>query len=279
MPTSRFISSEELLNLYDVILLDSFGVLVNAEQAIAGAESFLKRLRDNSKKFFVVTNGSSQSVDKTVASLKNKGISVETQQVITSGSLVHDWIMQEGLDGSKVYILGPESSHFVLEGTSCSLCPLDDYNFDLLIITNQSGYPFLEGLERVTSTLVKRLDTGEKCRMLLPNPDLIYPTKAGVGFTSGMAAHCIESALSLRFGGQQEYFERLGKPYLPIFEKAKKLAMGTNMVMIGDQLVTDIKGANNAGIDSVLIGTGITSLQQGQISAIKPTYFIESFLK
>ena len=278
MQKIKYINSEEIIDLYDVVLLDSYGVLVNAENAIAGAEMFLQRLRVNSKKFFVLTNGSSQSVVKTVASLKNKGVYVDLDQVITSGSLVQEWIVREGLDGSKVYILGPESSRFVLDGTSCSVCAQDDYNFDLLIVTNQSGYSFLEGLENVSSALIRQIDSGNRCRMLLPNPDLIYPTKNGIGFTSGMAAQCIESALSLRFG-DLVYFERLGKPYSPIFDKAKKLAGNQKMVMIGDQLVTDIKGANNAGIDSVLIGTGITSLEQAQKSPIKPTYVLQSFLQ
>ncbi|NRA46853.1 MAG: HAD-IIA family hydrolase [Oligoflexales bacterium] len=278
VPTSQYTTSDQIIEKYDVVLLDSYGVLVNAQQAISGASEFLDRLNANSKQFFIVTNGSSQSVENTVAGLKKKGINVLSDQVITSGSLVSEWILQEGLDGCKVYLLGPASSHFVFEGTSCRICKPDDYDFDLLIVTNQTGYPFLEGLESITSALIKQFNGGKTCRMLLPNPDLIYPTKTGVGYTSGMVAHCIEAALSLRFGEQKFQFERLGKPYAPIFQKTMKLARSSNVVMIGDQLATDIKGAVSMGIDSVLIGTGITSLEQAQRSAIKPTYLMKSFL-
>ena len=275
---SQYISSTEILEKYDVVLLDSYGVLVNAQRSIDGAPQFLERLKEHSKQFFVVTNGSSQSVANTHLGLKNKGIFLDLQQIITSGSLVKDWVLQEGLDGAKVYLLGPESSHFMLEGTSCSICAQGDYNFDLLIIANQTGYPFLEELEKVSSALIKGQNEGKKYRLLLPNPDLIYPTANGIGYTSGMAAHCIEAALSLRFGEQALQFERLGKPYSPIFKKAMTMANSSNVVMIGDQLVTDIKGARNVGIDSILIGTGITSLEQVKSSPIKPTYLIESFL-
>lgn len=279
MSISPYINSEDLLRKYDVFLLDSYGVLVNAESSIDGAANFLERIEQHAKQYFIVTNGSSQSVGNTVASLKAKGILVDSGHVITSGSLVGEWILQQGLDGSKVYILGPKSSFFVLEGTSCTLCSQDDYDFDLLIVTNQTGYPFLESLERMTSALIKRIDSGKPCRMLLPNPDLIFPTKDGIGFTSGMVAHCIEAALSLRFGENQVGFERLGKPYRPIFEKAKNLAKSSDLVMIGDQLATDIQGAINIGIDSVLIGTGITSLELDESAVIKPTYLLQSFLK
>jgi ribonucleotide monophosphatase NagD (HAD superfamily) len=49
----------------------------------------------------------------------------------------------------------------------------------------------------------------------------------------------------------------LGKPYSPIFEEAIRRAGTSNAVMIGDQLETDILGANTAGIDSAVVSTGI----------------------
>ena len=54
-------------------------------------------------------------------------------------------------------------------------------------------------------------------------------------------------------------FTKLGKPYSPMFDAIKERLKGYERIaFVGDQLHTDIAGANQAGLDSVLIGTGIT---------------------
>ena len=73
--------------------------------------------------------------------------------------------------------------------------------------------------------------------------------------------------------------EYLGKPYNPIFEEAFHRVKHKKMVMIGDQLETDIKGAVHFGIDSVLIGTGITNLSNLSFhDGIRPTYLLDNLI-
>jgi ribonucleotide monophosphatase NagD (HAD superfamily) len=61
---------------------------------------------------------------------------------------------------------------------------------------------------------------------------------------------------------QRLRFKPLGKPETLLFEMGLKLAgcSTSDAIMIGDQLTTDILGANRAGIASALIGGGITPL-------------------
>ena len=69
----------------------------------------------------------------------------------------------------------------------------------------------------------------------------------------------LETALKLRYPHRNDLVStRLGKPYHPIFQEAYMRSKTRNMVMIGDQLAYDIRGAKNFGIAGVLIGTGIT---------------------
>ena len=64
-----------------------------------------------------------------------------------------------------------------------------------------------------------------------------------------------------RFPNESISFFNLGKPYSEIFVEAKRRSgEEASLIMIGDQLYTDVRGANNAGIDSVLIGTGLTKI-------------------
>ena len=94
---------------------------------------------------------------------------------------------------------------------------------------------------------------------MLPNPDLIYPTaEGGFGIASASVALLFEAALELRYPGRPELrFERLGKPHPAMFEEARRRSGTSDMVMIGDQPETDIRGANAFGIHSALVDTGI----------------------
>jgi ribonucleotide monophosphatase NagD (HAD superfamily) len=66
---------------------------------------------------------------------------------------------------------------------------------------------------------------------------------------------------------------RLGKPNTPIFEEAVRRAGTSNVVMIGDQLETDIKGARAAGLDAVWIETGVTAtIPEDTPTHLRPTW-------
>ena len=111
------------------------------------------------------------------------------------------------------------------------------------------------------SLIIRRMDAGNPLHLVVPNPDVLYPD--GVNRFSigpGGLAEMIETAVSRRFGDDDAVkFAKLGKPYAPMFDAIKERLNGyNNVAFVGDQLHTDIAGANQAGLDSVLIGTGIT---------------------
>ena len=71
-------------------------------------------------------------------------------------------------------------------------------------------------------------------------------------------------------------FTRLGKPNAPIFQEALRQAGTTDVVMVGDQLGTDILGANRLGIPSALVTTGLSSLDDCETQQIWPTLVVQS---
>ncbi len=76
---------------------------------------------------------------------------------------------------------------------------------------------------------------------------------------------------------------KLGKPYSPIFAAAVQRAGTENVIMIGDQLETDILGANNESIDSAVVTTGInrrSSPEQFEDVAdeLSPRYILASLV-
>ena len=152
--------------------------------------------------------------------------------------------------------------------------------FDAIVIGDQSGFPFLEKVNAVMSALFLKLDRREDVHLILPNPDLIYPDgDEGYGVASGSVALILEAALQLRYPDRSDLrFVRLGKPHRAMFAEALRRSGTMDMVMMGDQLETDIQGANDFGIDSVLVGTGVSdsaTAASGRLGP-HPTYRLRS---
>jgi ribonucleotide monophosphatase NagD (HAD superfamily) len=145
--------------------------------------------------------------------------------------------------------------------------------FDALAVCDDDGFEFLPGIELALTGVVRMVEAGRPPRLLLPNPDLVYPKGGGeLGFTAGAIALLIEAALARRFPGQRLAFERLGKPEPHLFDEAARRLGSTKLVMIGDQLETDIAGAHAAGIDSALLA-GVS--RWSAAAAVAPTWLLD----
>ena len=84
----------------------------------------------------------------------------------------------------------------------------------------------------------------------------------------------IEAALSRRFPAQNLRFDRLGKPAPHLFIDAQRRLGGHSVVMIGDQLETDIAGAHAAGIDAALLAGVSRWAGKESASGIAPRYLL-----
>jgi ribonucleotide monophosphatase NagD (HAD superfamily) len=127
---------------------------------------------------------------------------------------------------------------------------------DVLAVCDDDGFDFLPGIEHALSAAVRALDAGRALHLVLPNPDLVYPKPDGeLGLTSGAIALVIEAVLARRFPSRHAAFDRLGKPAPALFERAARTTgvAADRLVMIGDQLETDVAGARAAGIATALV--------------------------
>jgi len=209
--------------------------------------------------------------------MRKKGFVIPVERIISSGSLIKNWVDDNHFAGARFYVLGPESTMNLVRTAGGVVVPPESEDCDVLVLGHQNGYPFVERVEHALSLFFKAIAAGKPIRVLVPNPDLIYPkTRENFGFTAGILGLIFQESMKMRFPDLEFNIEYLGKPYSPIFDEAKRRANSSGkMVMIGDQLHTDVKGANDAGIDSVLIGSGVTELKNITASSpIKPTYIM-----
>jgi HAD superfamily hydrolase (TIGR01450 family) len=260
-----------------VILFDSFGVLASSNAVLPGAVELIANLNATGKTYFVLTNDASALPESRSENYAKLALSIKPEQIITSGSLLSRYFADEHLQGLRCVILGPEDSVRYVQIAGGEVVPIGA-DFDAVVIGDQSGFPFLETMDQVMTDLFRKTDNGENVRLILPNPDLIYPDGDGFGFASASIAMLLESALKLRYPERDDlHFIRLGKPHEAIFAEALRRSGTRDMVMIGDQLETDIKGANDFGLDSVLVGTGIAALDLSWVpESMRPTYTLWS---
>ena len=249
---------DALLDRYEAILFDAYGVLVHAGGPLPGAADLIARLNREGRRYFVVTNDASKRPDTAARRYQRFGLPLDASRILTSGMLLVPHFAAYGLVGRRCTVLGPPDSARYVEDAGGVVVPPDE-RFDVLVIGDESGFPFMEWADAALSSLFEAIDAGRDVHLVVPNPDLIYPAGTGFGFAAGTIANMFEGALALRYPGRADLrFVRLGKPNTPIFEDAVRRAGTGRVVMIGDQLETDIKGARAAGLDAVWIQTGVT---------------------
>lgn len=278
--TTRPTTIAALLARYDVFFLDAYGVLVRSNGPLPGAARFLDRLRDAGKSFLIVSNDASRAPETTWRRYRGFGLAIDLDQIVTSGQLLVDHFAGAGLIGARTIVLGPpDSTDYVRQAGGVPVSH-DDDSAEVVVVADDDGFDLLEALNQVVTVLLTRLDRGDRTHLVLPNPDLVFPrAHAAYGITSGAIAAIIESVLRLRDPSGRLRFEPLGKPHAPIFRAAVRRSPTQDLariVMVGDQIVTDIRGAADFGLDSVFVESGIGRLADGAVHGVLPTWVLPS---
>ena len=266
-------SLERLLDHYDRFLLDAYGVLVDDQGPLPGAIDFIAELHQRDKPRLILTNSASRLPEGILSTLRDLGFALELEHILSSGMLLPDYFTEHGLVDAPCLVLGTQdSSEYVIQAGGRVLSLSEAMDAEVLVIADQAGFDCLEAMNRALNLIMQRFDSGRELALVLCNPDLIYPMGAGrFGFTAGGLAAMLEVLLKERYPARKDSFVRLGKPHAPIFHEALRRTGDGRAVMLGDQLATDILGAQRAGIDSVWVRTGLGIGNSGQ-STIQPTW-------
>lgn len=269
----RSATMSDLLAAYDGVLLDAYGVLVDARGPLPHAAALIAELNRRGTPYAVVTNDASRSVATYVARFARFGLAIPGDRIVTSGSLLPAYFRERGLAGARTAVLGTEDSYaFVVDGGGVPVAVAAGMEIDAVAICDDAGTPFLDGIELTFSAIVRAVDAGRTPALVVPNPDLVYPKgEREYGFTAGAMALLVETALARRFPDMHLAFDRLGKPEPHLFREGARRIGAARVVMIGDQLETDIAGALGAGFDAALLEGVSRWTERGTIT---PTYLL-----
>ena len=241
-------------------LMDMDGVLVHEEHPIPGADEFLKRLSDAGRAFLVLTNNSIYTQRDLSARLGRSGIHVPAERIWTS-ALATARFLDTQRPGGSAYVIGEAGLTTALHQVGYILTERDP---DYVVLGETRTYSF----EAITRAI--RLIEGG-ARFIATNPDPTGPSTEGLLPATGSVAAMITRAI-----GVVPYF--VGKPY-PLMMRSALRAIGAHSettVMIGDRMDTDIVAGLEAGMETVLVLTGISSAADAERFAYRPSRIVPS---
>lgn len=246
-----------LFEKYDVLFVDLWGVTHDGNKAFPGSLEVFKRFKNQGKRIYFLSN-SPRMPDSAVSHLQKLGIDTNHYHGLMSSGFETYMHLKDKPDnfyqklGMKVYHVGKKEYQELFSGLGYSIVS-DVKDADFLLITGQD--PTKKTLDDYTPLLKEAYQYD--LPVICANPDLQAFHGEELVFCSGRIAQEYEN-----MGGYVRYH---GKPGATIFDMLyKKVCDDTGknipkskILMIGDALHTDIRGANQYGIDSMLVLTGI----------------------
>ena len=225
---------------YDLYFIDIWGVVHNGIQIHSQAIEVLAKLEEYKKEFVLLTNA--PRPNKTVIEfLKKMGLKSYFQNVFTSGEAALRYL-RKNLYSKKFYHVGPPRD-FDLFSTFKNQ-KVEELNLaDYILCTG-----LFDNYENDLNYYKNLFQNFTSKKMICNNPDLIVDRGEARELCAGSVAEVFEE-----LNGEVIYF---GKPYPPVYELSAKVK-NRKVLCIGDNLNTDIKGANIQKFDSLLIGGGI----------------------
>jgi 5'-nucleotidase len=241
-------------------LMDMDGVLVREEQAIPGADRFLARLRELSTPFLVLTNNSIYTPRDLTARLAASGLQVPEDAIWTS-ALATARFLEDQRPGGSAFVIGEAGLTTALHDAGYTLTERAP---DYVVLGETRTYSF----ERITRA-IRLILAG--ARFIATNPDATGPTIDGPLPATGSVA-----ALISRATGVQPYF--VGKPNPLMMRSALNAidAHSETAAMVGDRMDTDIISGLEAGMETVLVLSGVTTREEAERHPYRASRIVES---
>ena len=236
------------------------GVLVHEERALPGAADFLQRLVEKKRPFLVLTNNSIFTPRDLSARLARSGLSVPEAAIWTSALATADFLGAQ-LPGGSAYVIGEAGLTTALHEVGYTLT---DVAPDFVVLGETRTYSF----EAITKA-IRLILAG--ARFIATNPDVTGPSAEGPTPATGSVAAMITKAT-----GREPYF--VGKPNPMMFRSALNRieAHSESTFMVGDRMDTDVVAGIEAGLETILVLTGSTTVADIERYPFRPSRVLPS---
>jgi NagD protein len=241
-------------------LMDMDGVLVHEERLIPGADLFVKRLQQAGHRFLLLTNNSIYTPRDLAARLALTGLEVPETAIWTSALATARFLDTQRPQGT-AYVMGEAGLTTALHQVGYVLTERDP---DYVVVGETRAYS-----QQAITRAIRLISSG--ARFIATNPDPTGPSPEGPQPATGAVAALISKATGVR-----PYF--VGKPNPLMMREALRAidAHSESTVMIGDRMDTDIVAGIEAGLQTILVLSGITSREEAQRFPFLPSRIVGS---
>ncbi|MBW5252487.1 HAD-IIA family hydrolase [Streptomyces sp. P01-B04] len=242
-------SSAALSEAYDTALLDLDGVVYAGGQAIDHAVDALGTARDGGMHLAYVTNNALRTPAAVAEHLTELGVPTESADVITSAQAVARLVADQLPPGARVLVIGGEGLRVALRERG--LEPVESADDDPVAVVQGYGGPDLAwGRFAEAAYAINR-----GLPWFASNTDLTIPSARGIAPGNGAAVEVVRIAT----GAEPQV---AGKPLPPMHRETVLRTGAERPLVVGDRLDTDIEGAFNGEVDSLLVLTGVADAAQ-----------------
>jgi NagD protein len=241
-------------------LIDMDGVLVHEDVAIPGADRFIGRLGELGVPFLVLTNNSIYTPRDLAARLGAGGLHVREDAIWTS-ALATARFLRDQRPGGSAYVIGESGLTTALHQAGYTLT---EHSPDYVVLGETRSYSF----QRIALG-IRLIAAG--ARFIATNPDATGATPDGPLPATGAVA-----ALISRATGVEPYF--VGKPNPLMMRSALNAidAHSETTAMVGDRMDTDVVSGIEAGLETILVLTGVTRRDEVERFPFQPSRVVES---
>ena len=231
---------KSIVNRYDLFFIDLWGVIHNGIELYENSINVLDNLAAAKKDFILLTNAPRPNAT-VINFLKKMGLKKYFENVFTSGEAAHKYLISE-LGKKNFFHIGPPRDFDLFKNIEKNNV-LNIEDADYFLCTG-----LFEDQENELNYYKKLLSNHTSKKLICTNPDLIVDRGEEREYCAGSVAKSFEE-----IKGEVIYF---GKPHPPVYNLSTNI-INKKVLCIGDNLNTDIKGANIQNFDSLLITNGI----------------------
>jgi NagD protein len=241
------------------VICDMDGVIYHGNRLLPGANEFVRWLYDTGKEFLFLTNSSERSPRELAQKLARLGIQVEESHFYTSALATAGFLASQ-YPGGSAFVIGETGLTNALYNAGITM---NDVNPDYVVMGDTRSYGY-EKLEKAINLVL------QGAKLIGANPDLTGPIENGICPGPGSLIAPIELAT-----GSKAYF--VGKPNPLMMRQALKRLQcrREETVIIGDRMDTDIIAGIESEFETVLVLSGVTSMETMKEFAYRPHYVLE----
>ena len=252
-----------LADRFDGFLIDLDGVVWVGRELVPGAADTLCDLHAAGKEVVFVTNNPGRPASTYAARLREAGVPVKDERVVTAGMATVRLAAKSVGAGTSTFVIGAPAFHESAAEAGLSVVEGEAAHDAKAVLV--SGHREFDYEELRSATLA--LQRGAALFATSRDPTLPMPGGAWPGTGAILAA--VETASGARA-------EIGGKPERHLFEQARALIGDAQRVaMVGDRIASDIEGGRRAGLATILVLTGAATREQAAAADPPPDHVID----